>query len=142
MRHAIRFVLYYFGLAFLLIVGLKMFFNVWSLEVSANLFWLYVIYLVVSVVMFLLFGLLEDHGRKISRTRIIWYILLCLFVLNVIPYFEEGKFITLEVVKSFFGYVQYDSINLWIHAISTVSFTVSYLLSPNKRSRMISLRVK
>lgn len=128
MKKAIRFILIYHGVSIALLILSQTLLELLTMEIFAYAIWLYVFYLIIGVVVFFLFGSLADRFKLSSNVRLIWYIILSLFILNSIPFFEENRILTLEVLKSLSGSGKLEFGNMGLHVIAAISFIVSYLI--------------
>jgi hypothetical protein len=128
MKEAIKFILIYHGVSIALLILSQTVLGLLSTEIFSYAIWLYVFYLIIGVMVFFLFGLLADRYKLSSNVRLIWYIILSLFILNSIPFFEENRILTLEVLKGLLGRGKLEFSNIGLHVVAVISFIVSYLI--------------
>lgn len=79
--------------------------------------------MVIGIVIFLLFGLLTKRYTFSFNVRLIAYGILCLLVLNSIPFFAEGKFLTLEAINNLAA-KKYEFSNAGVHVVVAISFVL------------------
>ncbi len=127
MKEAIRFTLSYSGVSFLILILMQLFFRLLTTEIFSYAIWLYLFYSIIGFVFFILFGLLAKKYLFSRVGRLVLYAVLCLVVLNSIPFVEEDRILTFDLLKNSWN-KPVDSINLGIHCIAIASFIVASLI--------------
>lgn len=128
MKQAIKFIFIYYSVSIAILILSQTVLGLLTMEIFAYAIWLYVFYLIIGIIVFLLFGLLADKYKLSFNNRLIWYVILSLFILNSIPFFEENRILTLEVFKGLFGRSEFEFSNIGLHVIAVISFIISYLI--------------
>lgn len=126
MKVAIKFILVYSLVSILILVLSQVAFHPFSVEIFSYAIWLYIFYTVTGVIVFLLFGFLSSKYILSISTRVIYYAILCLFVLNSIPLIGENKFLTFDAIKGLLAQ-KAEFIEVGVHIIAIASFVISYL---------------
>ena len=138
MKESVRFSLIYSGFSFLLLLLMRLFFKSLSPEIFSYAIWLFIFYSILNLIAFVVLGFFIDKYKLSFAIRIFWYALLCILVLNSIPFFEERKILTLEVFRSL-SQDKGDSIGIVIHVIAALSFSITYWLFLRKyKSKVIA----
>jgi hypothetical protein len=128
MKAALKFNLIYSGISILLLILMQIILGILTMETFSFAIWLYIFYLIIGIGVFPLWGLLTDRFQLSSGAKLVWYAILILFILNSIPFFDEGKIITLEAIKGLLGYGQLEVVDIGVHLISIIGFVISYLI--------------
>lgn len=127
MKESVRFSLIYSGFSFLLLLLMRMFFKSLSPEIFSYTIWLFIFYSILNLIAFVVLGFFIDKYKLTLTIRIFLYALLCLLVLNSIPFFEERRILTLEAFRSL-SQDRDDSVGMVIHIIAVLSFAINYWL--------------
>lgn len=133
MKESIRFILIYSIVSLIILVLTQIIFRTLSVEVFSFTIWVYIFYAIIGFFVFLLFGIFSRSFNPPLYVRLIFYAILCLIVLNSIPFFEENKILTYDLIK---GMVvqksDFISVGLHVNAFASFSITSMYLLYKNK----------
>jgi hypothetical protein len=127
MGEAVKFSLIYSVLSIIALILFQILFKILSVEIFSYAIWLYIFYLVIGIALFFIFGLLTYRYKLSFNIRIVSYVLLCLLLLNSIPFFDERKILTVETIKRLFTN-NYEFSNLGVHVIAIISFVITYLI--------------
>lgn len=132
MKEPIKFSLIYFLVSILILMLWQTIFHSFSVEIFSYTVWLYIFYTGIGIVVFLLFGFATSKYNLSLKVRILCYAIICLFILNSIPLFNDNKFLTYTMIKGLLSQ-KIEYINVGIHTIAIISFVISYAIIFRKR---------
>jgi len=135
MKESIRFGFFYSVVSILVLIFWQVFFKVLTVEIFSYALWLYFFYAVIAVVVFFLFGLVVRKRNMPLRIRVAFYAILCILIVNIIPFFDSGRVLTIDVMKDVAAMkFQFDTIGT--HIIAAISFliTLSFILVTRKNT--------
>lgn len=124
MKEAVKFNLIYSIVSIILLVFFQMLFRVMTIEIFSFAIWLFVFYLIIGLVVFSIFGLLVNKHTLPFNIRISSYAVLCLLVLNIIPFIEDRRILTLEAINGLWT-KNYEFINVGVHGLAIISFAIT-----------------
>lgn len=132
MKESVRFGFIYYIVSILVLMLSQYLFRLLTAEIFSYAIWLYIIYMLIGMLMFLVFGLLVDEFKLAPLGRLASYVLLCLFVLNSVPFFEDRRILTAEAIESVLnGRFEFGSVGL--HVIALISLVVAFFIAFRKR---------
>ena len=133
MKAGFKFIATYSILSIALFGISKLIFKELTIEIFSYLLFYYIITLSIGVVSYpILNWVLEKYGAT-ARWKLILSLLLCLTVINCVPFFyDNGRVLTLDVIKGVFtDHSLLGFNNLGIHIIAIISFATSFFLYRN-----------
>lgn len=127
MKIGIKFIIVYHSISILLLILVNAIFKLLTKEIFAYTLWFYIFNFILGLIVFPLFSLFANKLKFKLTGFVIGSIIICLCLLNSIPFFEERRILTVEVIRGVYQHQLLEFANIGIHIIAAISFVISYI---------------